>query len=134
MSDDDNEQEEIDGLQPRQVAALAALLTEPDVPHAAKKCKVPASTIHRWMAKDETFKRELRQASKAMLENATRQLAGLSEQAIGVIRAIMSDQKVAASVRLRAALGVLGHIPRLSEFVELEDRLAALESAQEARR
>lgn len=114
--------------------AIAGLLSTRTVDEAAKSAGVGARTLARWLAEDDVFRAELRQAEGDAIDNATRQLVNLSEAATAVISDILSDKKVAPGVRLRAATAALDYLLRLRELRNLEERLTTLEEryAQES--
>ncbi len=115
-------------LAPLQAKVIAALLTMPNVSSAADEAKVPLSTVRRWMSSDETFKRALQDAEREAIGDVSRRLAGTGSAAVVVVRHIMADTNLPASVRLRAAQLVLDQMLRLRELTTLEERIAALEA------
>ncbi len=93
-------------LPPAQVEVAAALAMGGSIVSIARRTGVHRSTIHNWL-KDAAFSAalaDLRQQHAAQLDGQLKQIAN---QAIDTIRQILADSKVAASVRLRAALAVL---------------------------
>lgn len=113
-------------LNTNQRKALAALLAEPTVTAAAARAGLAERTLYYYLS-DETFKRELRQRQDAILASVTSALVGLSGEAVQVLRAVLSDPKATASVKVRAALGWLKHTRDSVELDVLADRVAALE-------
>jgi hypothetical protein len=84
-------------------------------------------TISRWIADDEQFQQAVKQSTDAAVSDASRRLAGMLDDAIGVIAGIMSDGGISAHIRLRAAEIIISNTMRLIEFQQLEERIAALE-------
>jgi gamma-glutamyl:cysteine ligase YbdK (ATP-grasp superfamily) len=116
-------------LSSNQRKAIAALLSAPNVPAAARKAKVGERTLHRWINEDPHFKAALYAAEGAAIDTATRRLVSLQDSAIGTLESIMTDGEAAPGVRVRAALGLLDNLMRLRELRNVEARLEALESA-----
>lgn len=121
-----------DNLMPKQVSAIAALLTVKDVAGAAKDAGVSLRTLRRWMVSDATFIAALKEAQHQALEDVTRRLAGVASYAITTIAALMADKRTPASVRLRAAIAILDQLLRIRELVSLEERIVALEERAQA--
>jgi len=115
-------------LTPAQVRAVAAIVAARDLRDAAKQCKVPERTLYRW-CELELFKVALAEAEANLIDYAMRRTLQLQEQAIDTIAAILADTAAPASIRLRAALGVLEQSVKLRELRNLEVRLVALEAA-----
>ncbi len=122
---------QLDTLTTKQKLAIAALLSERGVKEAAEKAGVGRETLHRWLREPE-FSEALKQAELKAIEGATRQLVGLSEQAIEVLRGILDESSIfhpaVAGVKVRAAGLVLDKLIALRQLFELEERIAALES------
>jgi transposase-like protein len=127
METDNNQDELIDDLPTRQSKAIAALLTARDVKSAAETAGVSESTLHRWLDQDQAFRAALKAAEKQAIDTAVRRLAGTANTALSVVLSIMADKTVSATVRLRAALGVLEHLVKLREWADLEERITVLE-------
>jgi hypothetical protein len=124
---EDEGEDAIDGLTPQQTRALAALLAARDIQSAAADAGVGLRTLKRWLT-EPAFQAALRQAEKDAIGLAVRRLAGVADTAVRVVLSIMADKTVSASVRLRAALGVLEQLVKLRELAELEDRIEAVEA------
>jgi hypothetical protein len=113
----------------RQARMIAALL---DPQHrsqeaACEAAGVPLRTLHNWLRDDPEFMASLRRAEGEAITLAMRRLVTVAPAAVGVIVSVMADQKVSASLRLRAAGQVLDTLQRLREMHDFEQRLAALE-------
>ena len=94
---------------------------------AAQQCGVAERTIYRWLNEETAFKNALREAEKAALEMFTRQLVGMAEKASQAIRDGLEDSNI--NIRLRAADAFLNRLIQLRQLVDFEERLAALERA-----
>jgi hypothetical protein len=115
-------------LTPAQLKAVAAIVSSRSVRDAAKHCKTPERTLHRWLALDH-FKAAIASEESGLIDYSMRTTLLLQEKAITTIEAILDDQTAPASIRLRAALGVLDMSVKLRELRDLEIRLVALEAA-----
>jgi hypothetical protein len=117
-------------LRPNQRRAIAALLQHGEIAAAAQAANVSRKSIYNWM-RDPNFVAALRQAEADALRTLTRKLVSLGSRASGVIEATMTDADASAAVRLRAADTVLARLLQLRELVDLETRVADLESRLE---
>ncbi|MGW1669007.1 helix-turn-helix domain-containing protein [Streptomyces sp. NPDC002324] len=87
---------------------------------------VSGRTVRRW-AEQSDFKTDVETARRALLDEAVRALSSAARDAVDVLHASLTDDN--ASIRLRAAVALLGALPSISEHVALEERIAALEAA-----
>ncbi|MFF4839269.1 hypothetical protein ACFY2G_04300 [Streptomyces collinus] len=87
---------------------------------------VSGRTIRRWR-EDPDFEAEVRAAQKALLAEARAALGGAARDAIAALHEALKDPSTA--LRIRAAAVLLSALPAISEQFELEERLAALETA-----
>ncbi len=113
-------------LSTNQRKALIALLAEPTVKAAAKRCGLHERTLYGYL-NDPAFKAELRRRQDAILASVTASLVGLSGEAVGVLREVLNDPDVAPSVKVRAALGWLQHARDVVELDSLAKRISRLE-------
>ena len=113
-------------LRPRQVAAIAALLSSGKIADAAAAGGVSTKTIYQWL-QQPAFKTALRTAEGDALRSLARRLAGLGELAADALKDAL-DAKQSITVRLRAADLVTARGPVLLELVDLIGRIEALES------
>lgn len=111
-------------------AAVAALLSHPTHEAAAKAAGVSESTLARWL-REPTFAAAVREARRRALEQALGTLSAATAEAVETLRACLGAEGEA--VRLRAAVAVLEHALRGAEVADLEQRIAALEAALEAK-
>lgn len=108
------------------IAALAAGASQVD---AAKRAGLSESTVGRRM-KDPTFRQELADAKRAMLETAVSRLTASATAAATTLYQLLAADSDA--IRLSAARAILELSVRLREATELEARIAALEEATAA--
>jgi hypothetical protein len=87
---------------------------------------VSGRTIRRW-AEAPDFRAEVEAARRALLDEAVKALSAAARDAVDVLHQSLADDN--ASIRLRAAVALLGALPSISEHVALEERIAALEAA-----
>jgi len=111
-----------------QKKALAALLTSTTVDAAAEVAGVSHTTIFGYLREPE-FKTALRTRQDAAVAGVVAGLSALAGTAVDVLGNAMLDQDAPAATRVRAALGCLEHLVRLTNLRDLEDRIAALEEA-----
>jgi hypothetical protein len=112
-------------LTARQQRAIEALLVERNITNAAKAAKVSRRTLHAWLT-DAQFCSELHRSANDVMESSVRRLKALSASAVDALEDSM-QASVKPAVRVRAADVTLAKLMHLSEFTELEQRLAALE-------
>jgi hypothetical protein len=115
-------------LTPEQRRAIVALLSAKNTTEAAKVAGVSERSLFRWL-EDATFKAELNAAQADIMATATRRLTHAMNTAADVLVDVMEHGDT-RSVKLRAALGLIGVLPSLVNTVNVETRLAALEAAQ----
>ncbi len=130
MAENGNSEE----LKTQQQRVIAALLSTKSIAEAAKVTGQGERTIHRWLAEDPAFRVALSQAEGQAIDAATRQLISLQDDAIDVLRKTMKSRAATAQDKLRAATSVLNYLLKLRELRNVEERLAALESALAGRR
>lgn len=87
---------------------------------------ISGRTIRRWR-EDPDFESEVTAARKELLVEARAALGGAARDAIATLHAALRDDN--AGIRVRAAATLLSALPAVSEHLELEERLTALEAA-----
>ena len=106
---------------PKLALALAAGLNVRD---AAKRAGVSERTAHRRLS-DEDFLQLVLDARHDMLQRAVGQLADAATEATATLRGLLRCNK--PTVKLGAAKAILDLGPKLSESLELDGRLRAVE-------
>lgn len=87
---------------------------------------VSGRTIRRWAEAPE-FRTEVEAARRALLGEAVAALGAAARDAVATLHDALSDDS--PNIRVRAAVALLGALPNVAEYAELNDRIAALESA-----
>ena len=108
--------------------AIAALLSQPNVEHAARSIGIAPATLLRWM-KDPEFDAAYREAKRAAFRQSIARLQQGTSAAATTLLKIMIDPSAPASVRVRAADSIFNHAAKAIEIEEIEARVAALEQA-----
>jgi len=119
-------------LNRNQGRALGAMLQCPTIAAAARQAGLSERTLWRYL-RDPAFSEALIERQRMILKTTTTALVALSELANETLHGILSDDKVAASVQARVALGIWQHRQAAVELVTLEERLAALEQKAKAK-
>jgi AcrR family transcriptional regulator len=115
----------------KQTATIAALLDSRGVAEAAEKAGVPVRTVYRWLQTDDAFKAALQAAEGELLDQAMRRLLQLQDTALTALHVVLVGRDTPPSARVAAAGRILDATLRLRELRSVEDRLAALEAAQQ---
>lgn len=110
-------------------AAVLALAQGEPTSNAAKSAGVTTRTVERWCA-DPEFALEVRSTRTELLNAAVGQLAAGAVEAVATLRAAMANPDEKGHVRVQAARSLLDALLPLRESLDLEQRLAALESAR----
>ena len=114
-----------ENLSQRQRAAILALLQGPTIADAAKAVRVGETTLHRWL-KEPAFREALKAARREVMEAALGRLQGAVTKAVDTLERNLSCGN--PSTEVRAALGILDQAVKVSELMDLEERLAKLEA------
>ena len=110
-------------------ALVAALAGGATVCDAARQAGVGETTVYRRL-QEPAFRQDVTETRARLVENAVGQLADASTAAVTTLRALLGAE--GESVRLGAARAILELGARLREAVELEQRIAALETRASA--
>jgi hypothetical protein len=109
-----------------QERAIAALLSSPSVPKAARAVKVTERTLYRWLTIEE-FQAAYQEARREVVKHAVVAVQSAMSAAVSTLRSIMADDEAPASARVSAARAVIGAGLRSTENDDIECRLAAIE-------
>ena len=114
-------------LTQRQRRFVAALLDgAPDVPSAAQAAGVGVRTAWHYMTLP-TVRATVAERAQGALAQVAGGLADDAIEARTVLRAIMTDEKIAPGVRVRAAQCVIEATMKLAELVTMAERMASIE-------
>lgn len=127
MSENVRPDENLSLEQRKAVEALAAGAT---IEQAATIAGRTPHTLRRWRREEPAYAASLKQAGDEALEDAAVQLRGLLTVALARLGELFEDEDVKTHHLLRAIDMVAGHAIKLTEFAELEARVAALEERQ----
>lgn len=109
-------------------AIAAALIKCGSTKKAAEMCGCTARTIIE-RKKQPSFIAVYDRAKAEILHEAAAQLQGQMKNAAAVLSIIMSDDKTPPQTRINAATAVLQYGIRLTESIDILDRISALEEA-----
>jgi hypothetical protein len=112
-------------LTARQKRTITALLTSENIGAACELAGIGRTTLARWL-KEPQFMKELSQAEKQALNQASRELLAGQAEALATIREIMTSGQNDA-VRLKAANDWLNLLFKYREVDQLEERISKLE-------
>ncbi|CNE44958.1 Uncharacterised protein [Mycobacterium tuberculosis] len=115
------------GLRRGESAVLLALAQGHSTDAAGAAGDVSGRTVRRWLEDDE-FRNRVNALRREMLDRTVGQLADAATAAVGTLRTMLDADSEA--VRVRAARAILAAVITLRESVDLEERIAALEDAQ----
>ena len=108
---------------------IAALLNEPTVSKAAEKCGLSQRQIYERM-KTKNFKEEYHQAKRSILEAVTNGLQTRLTAATETAVQIMQDAENAPQTRLNACSLIFNQCQKLTETVDIVNRIESLEEMQ----
>ena len=122
-----------DTLSKNQKRAIEALLVEPTITAAATRAKLARRTLHRYLG-NVAFRAELRKRQSETLAATVSALAGLSGDAVKVLREVMLDTGATHADRRQAAVSWLEYARRFVETDQILERLEDLESEIDTKR
>lgn len=109
---------------------IAALLSTTTITEAAEIAGVSAKTIHARL-KDQNFKNELDKARRELWKGYAASLQGRLGRAIQTISEIMDNEEAPPQVRLNASAEIIRSGMRITELVDVVERVDALEKIVE---
>ena len=113
-------------LTPRQRRAIISLISTRNIEEAALQAKVGARSIHRWL-NQPIFRVALFEAESEAVDQATRRLISILDEAIETLSNVLSNEEASFSERIRAAQIVMDYLLKYREMRNLEQRLLVLE-------
>lgn len=105
---------------------IAGLLAHTTITATAEATGISEATIYRYLRNDE-FKKEYDEKRRAMLADNCHRLQANMEKAVNELVAVIDDKSNSTQVRLNAIDMLLRHTYRLTEQVDILDRLEKLE-------
>ena len=111
-------------MKQKQVLAIELMAMGTPVEEVAENLSIPKVTIYRWLKEDD-FKKELEEKSKAIINQLSRKLAGIVFDNIGELEDLLTSSN--ANVRVRAWGIVLSRLMEIIEISRLEERVSSLE-------
>lgn len=115
-------------LSPKQEAAAVLLAGGCSSEEASERCGAAGRTIRSWTIKYPAFNRRIQQLRAEMTSRALGRMVDGMAFAASTLRALLKAKS--ETVRLGAARAVLELGVKLRDSVEIEARIAALESSQ----
>jgi hypothetical protein len=110
----------------KKTQALELLTTGSSITAAAAGAGVHRNTLSKWL-RDPAYWAEYRAIVDRDLQVSGRRLSSNVDRAIDVLSAILDDETVPVSVKVRAADLVLSHTPKVLEFSDILQRIENLE-------
>lgn len=107
-------------LTENQYAVIEGLLTCATRKEAARQAGVSRETLYKYL-RNPNFVAELRKYQEAILSGVVSSMIGLAEESVKALRDILSNKRVSAAVRVRAALGWLSQMHKFSELRVLSE-------------
>lgn len=107
---------------------IAALLSCSTNTEAARKCRITEKQLYNRMSTPE-FKTKLSEARRGLLNHAVTALETRLSEAAETMGGIMTDKTASPQVRLNAADLVIRNSLRLTERMDVIERLTELEKA-----
>lgn len=105
---------------------ISALLNESTVSRAAEKCGLSQRQIYERM-KQKNFKEEYHQAKRSILESVTNGLQARLTAATETTIEIMQNKENSPQTRLNAANLIFNQCQKLTETIDILDRIETLE-------
>jgi len=110
-----------------QIKAVTAILATRTLRQAAKKCGAGERTLRRWLHDRPEFRLAVRDAGREILRITVARLQGATGEAVGVLRRNLRGRP---GLAVKAAGLLLNHAGKLSQFMDLEERVKALEEGK----
>ena len=108
---------------------IAALLTHPTIRAAAQSVGCSETRIYTRL-RDPTFKARYDEARHDLLERSVTELQAHLSEAVGVFVSVMRDREAPHQTRLNAAEAVMRNCMKLTEQVDIIERLERLEGKE----
>ncbi len=119
-------------LSPKQVKALAALMSEATYAKAAQTAGIAESTLRSWLRNDSSFIAAFQQATDDVIAAASFKGEKSLALAMDTLTAICESSTAADSCRIAAARSLLEYGLKLSEHYSVIRRIEILEASSNA--
>jgi len=116
-----------DKLSRKQEQAIVALIAQPTIPAAAMVTGVADVTLWRWLQRPD-FLRAFREARRQVVEQALGEVQAATIDAVQTLRDVMLNPDTPPASRVAAARTILDTAIRGVELLDLESRIADLET------
>lgn len=117
------------GLTSRQIKALPHIVSARTYEEGCKAARISKNTFFRWLKEDHVFRAELYAQRDAVVEVAFDALKANITAAITTLVKLLKTKN--EYLRRSVANDILGHVLKWKETVDLERRIASLESLLE---
>lgn len=114
------------GKKVKDEVVLAALISSPSVKEASKACGLGETQIFARL-RDPEFSKLYKQARRDLLSGCMAGLQASLGEAVDTMAAIMRNEDVSAQVRLNAAESIMRNSMKLTEQIDILERVDALE-------
>lgn len=114
-------------MTPRQTKAIEALLKSPTKAEAARLAGIAESTLRTYW-KDPEFVSEYKARVSCLMEEGTRAAQKAVPSAVRVLLDVAEDEEQSAASRVSACRSLLEYALKLSERLEVIERITALEA------
>lgn len=114
-------------MTPKKDRALEALSTSRTLAEASQKAGVSVRSIYNWLREDPGFKDAYNMMRSESMQLVADAVSQRTLEAVEVLAEIMRDKNMPATVRVRSAGIILDRYLRLSELVDFDVRISALE-------
>ena len=106
--------------------AIAALISCPSIPQAAREVGINENTLWRWL-KDSGFSKSYQEARRQVVNQAVSRIQAKMAKAVDTLAEIILNKKALASARVSAAKEILAVGIKAVEIEDLEQRISQIE-------
>ncbi len=119
-------------LTPKQEKVLSVLVSAPTVQQAAEKAGVGYRTLKRWLSENKAFQAAYKAALDEQLADGLRRSRQSMGTALDTLEGVMKDKTAPPQARVSAAKAALDVAVKLTEQLDLVEKLDELERWKEA--
>ena len=106
--------------------AIAALLSHPSIPAAAKSIGVSEKSLWRWLKRHD-FREAFLEARRQVIRQSLTTIQTAMEEAVQTLRDVMNDPESPPASRVSSAKAVIDFALKGLELEDLEHRISMLE-------